>query len=78
MSAPVYITKNDNLLHKPSNLAICISTHDGDKLIVTIDWIDLVLYIQGNSYGHVGMLPPFYGTSTKHKGYHDFRNELWI
>ena len=27
---------------------------------------ELMLYVPVNSNGHVGMLPPFYGTSTQH------------
>ena len=30
-------------------------------------WLDMMLYVPVNSYGHVGMLHPFYGTSIQNK-----------
>ena len=39
----------------------------------------LLLNISVNSYGHVGMLPPFYGTFTKKKlGCNDIQKGLQI
>ena len=38
--------------------------------------IDLLLNIQVYSYGHDGILPPFYGTSIQNGGCHDIQNVL--
>ena len=42
-----------------------------NKLFVCL--FELMRNVQVNSYGHVGSLPPFYGTCSQNKGRHDIQ-----